>query len=67
MTSTQRELVTVCAAQEGLAGLPLVLVLGATIAVLICGGTNGAGSALGRVCGVALLALGLARRRAGRS
>jgi hypothetical protein len=57
---TQRQLLTVAAVIEWLAGLALILAPGATVALLLGADAESVGLMIGRVAGVALLALGIA-------
>ncbi len=56
----QRQLLTIAAAAESLAGLALILAPEVTVVFLLGAEPNVAGARLGRVCGVALTALGIA-------
>ena len=56
----QRQLLTIAAAAESLAGLALILAPEVTVAFLLGAKPNVAGVKLGRVCGVPLMALGIA-------
>ncbi len=55
----QRQLLTIAAAVESLAGLALILAPEVAVGVLLRAKPNVAGVMLGRVCGVALVALGI--------
>ncbi len=57
---TQRQLLTFVAAFESLIGLALILAPQATVVLIRAAKPNVVGMMLGRVCGVALVALGLA-------
>ena len=56
----QRQLLTIAAVVESLAGLVLILAPKVTVASLLGAEPNVAGVKIGRVCGVALTALGIA-------
>jgi hypothetical protein len=58
--SAHRQLLTVSAVVECLAGLALLLVPGTTIDLVLGAGPDRVGLMIGRVAGVALLALGIA-------